>query len=215
MGQYRQWLHFREVDQRLRTQLGLLSQDLIELQAQVAHFEEHADLYEENSIIQALTAYFATKASSHGPVEHEDTTPDVALQPSVSISQTPELETVSPALFGWSHLPNLGLQDIHDQEQQQVPSLPLVPTVPAPRPRIDLLPDETRSFFNEHGETGPQLTLPWWLHNVLTSPTGVEGNGLIDQQSLRTNRLVQRWLERWRTGDDPVEQDISREEQQS
>jgi hypothetical protein len=212
MGQYRQWLHFREVDQRLRTQLGLLSQELTELQTQVARFEKHASSYEDNIILRALTTYFAAKASP-ATLKQQDTAPELAAQTAIT-EQMPELETVSPALFGWSYLPNLGLQDIHDQEPQHSAPLPLPPPLPAPRPNVDLLPDDMAAFLHEHGETAPQLSLPWWLRNVLASSPDTQGHGLVDHQSLRTDYLVQRWLERWHTSEEPVEQNVSREEPQ-
>lgn len=199
MGQYRQWLHFREVDQRLRAQLERLSQELAELQAQANRFTLDEDVCTQNVIVQALATYLHV-----GPANGTAITPESIPSPTA----LPDLETVSPALFGWSHLPNLGLQEIRDPE----PSTPDLPPLPVPRPRMNLLPDEAPTFPDGHGETAPQLSLPWWLRNVVDPSTLAPGNGPVDQQTQRTNRLVQRWLERWRTTE-PPEQNESKEVQ--
>jgi hypothetical protein len=53
MGQYRQWLQYRAVDQQLRTQLEQLEQELVHLQEQADHLSASASST-ENAIIQAL-----------------------------------------------------------------------------------------------------------------------------------------------------------------
>jgi hypothetical protein len=53
------------------------------------------------------------------------------------------------------------------------------------------------TFFDEHAQTDPQLELPWWLRNITVSSKNEQGSQPIDQNSIRTNRLVQRWIERW------------------
>ncbi|HLL78950.1 MAG TPA: hypothetical protein VKT25_05585 [Ktedonobacteraceae bacterium] len=46
--------------------------------------------------------------------------------------------------------------------------------------------------------TDPQLELPWWLRKITEQQPGTESNsGIIDPGSARTNRLVQRWIDRW------------------
>jgi hypothetical protein len=53
------------------------------------------------------------------------------------------------------------------------------------------------AFFEEHAQTDPQLELPWWLRNIAISSKDKQSNRPIDHHSIRTNRLVQRWIERW------------------
>jgi hypothetical protein len=53
------------------------------------------------------------------------------------------------------------------------------------------------AFFEEHAQTDPQLELPWWLRNIAISSKDKQSNRPIDHHSNRTNRLVQRWIERW------------------
>jgi hypothetical protein len=58
-------------------------------------------------------------------------------------------------------------------------------------------PEDMMAFFEEHAQTDPQLELPWWLRNIAISSKDKQGNRPIDHHSIRTNRLVQRWIERW------------------
>lgn len=55
------------------------------------------------------------------------------------------------------------------------------------------------TFFDEYGQTQPQIELPWWLRNIALAASIDRTNrtGPLDPETLRTNRLVQRWLERW------------------
>nr|MBA2680308.1 hypothetical protein [Ktedonobacteraceae bacterium] len=45
--------------------------------------------------------------------------------------------------------------------------------------------------------TDTPVMLPPWLHNISVSSGKNRRVGPIDQEAIRTNRLVQRWLERW------------------
>ena len=53
MGQYRQWLHYREIDQLLRSQLAISEHELEQLQVQVEVLGKHI-FSPENEIFQAL-----------------------------------------------------------------------------------------------------------------------------------------------------------------
>jgi hypothetical protein len=53
------------------------------------------------------------------------------------------------------------------------------------------------AFFDEHGQTDPQLVLPWWQQQEVAS-ANIHGSGLIDQQGLRNKHEIERWFERWR-----------------
>ena len=50
------------------------------------------------------------------------------------------------------------------------------------------------------------MQLPWWLRNAAL----LNANGPIDQESMRTNRLIQRWIERW--GRHPDAQELPTQE---
>lgn len=220
MGHYQQWLHYREVDQHLQSQLETLERELAQLQEHtpsVSQSEQlsldaissEADLSEqgafngsllaENKIIQAL----ATNLNGHSSAvetTHEATRASDIEQPFPSVPDTSR-ESISPALFASSSLPNFASPDVHiaasttsfrsfnPNIQQPVPSIPHEETA--------LLPEDMLSFIDEHTLTDPQLELPWWLRNIAAASRAHQSNGPIDQESLRTNRLVQRWLERW------------------
>lgn len=167
MGKYKQWLEYREVEQKLRTQFSTLEAELVSLQAcaQQLEAEAFAVPVTSNPIIQALLQ------------QYPDSIPPASTQTiSDPIPQTVD-ETLSSALRNWGSLPDITLP-------QPYPETPLPqPGFAAPLPENSQPPAEQMTS---------QPTLPWWLRNVL--PT--EG-GPVDQQSQRTNKLVERWVARW------------------
>jgi hypothetical protein len=229
MGQYQQWLHYREVDQQLRSQLEILERELAQLQdrARSASQSEqvpqdavsseadpseqtasNGHLLAENKIIHALAASLNGRAPGHSLAPPETPTPGIehAYQPAPG---TPGA-TISSAPFAWSNLPNFenpalpveappaSSQPFNQNFGQPLP--PLLPLPPIPHishQEMALLPEDMASFIDEHSLTDPQIELPWWLRNIAAASRASQFNGLIDQESVRTNRLVQRWLERW------------------
>ena len=128
-------------------------------------------------------------------------------------------EPISLALFAQGNLPNFETSaipaEIPNTDASQFTSYLDQPLPPIPHYEMALLPEDMAAFFDQHTTTDPQIELPWWLHNL----TNVShGNGPIDQESSRTNRLVQRWLERWgkqpssltKTRGEPIMMDASR-----
>ena len=225
MGQYQLWLQYREIDQQLHTELESLTRDLAQLQEQ-ANRLELADSSSSNLIIQALTQYLQPEiqvvgasgiASSNG-VQPDQPAPQLqqtALKPfEKNGATTAHSETVSPALFAWSNLPNFDTGKIRGPDP-----LSTTPSQAHLHSEFDLLPTDMNTFFHTHSQTAPQLKLPWWLRNTTPTPQQPDTNpqeqrsaGQIDQQSLRTNQLVQRWLERWRkrSADVPGSQEVKR-----
>jgi hypothetical protein len=65
MGQYRQWLHYREVDQLLRAQLETFEKELAQLQDQL-QFLEDAPLA-NNRLMQALTRQLVNSPTTPSP----------------------------------------------------------------------------------------------------------------------------------------------------
>lgn len=111
--------------------------------------------------------------------------------------------TISQALYSQSHLPNNMIPYTTDPEASRDAFQPLLdrnnPLPPIPYSDPVMLPEDMGAFLDEHTETEPRVALPWWLHNAgVLNP-----NGLVDPESARTNRLVQRWIERW--GRHPIE----------
>lgn len=223
MGQYQRWLHYREVDGQLRSQLEIFERELAQLQhsaqsasqpersLQDATFSEvhpllkaalHGSLLAENKIIHALAV------SLNG---HLTETPEATSASNIEHTHKPELnasdESISSALFAWNSLANFenpGLpvevpianpQPLNPNFGQSLPPTPPTPRIP--HEDITLLPEDMTSFIDEHTLTDPQIELPWWLRNIAAAARANQSNGPIDQESVRTNRLVQRWLERW------------------
>lgn len=218
MGQYQQWLHYRAVDQQLQAQLELLESELAQLQERAQPVEQcepppqdavsssarfpqdttiESSFLATNKIILALAASLAEQASSpldeytstSGPTSQQVPAPDHSA------------ETISPALFAWSNLPNF-----------ETPIMPIEPPViftstfnpnldhllpHIPHQELVLLPEDMSSFIDENSLTDPQVELPWWLQNIAVASGANNSSEPIDRESMRTNRLIQRWLERW------------------
>lgn len=207
MGQYRQWLHYREIDQQLKGQLAALEQELMTTRAQA---QEDDSTYAENSIIQALISQHAAKllaaveqelaASLPPPTFTEPATEPIpnttALQPDIQAIEQQEQGAMSAALLAWGGLPNF---TSHDMQEPIVNATTQSPLLPSTDPQEQLLPADVSSFVAAHSLTDPQIKMPWWIRDIArrSSSSGVPAKSPVDQQSQRTNRLVQRWFERW------------------
>lgn len=168
MGQYRQWLHYRDIDRHLHTQREKLIQEITYLQEQVQRLEM---TYQEgdNSLVQALL--------QQRPMQF--------VQPATSsTSPTPVLNNVQP--------------DRVREETGQYVSNPQTP-VPSMSPMYPSLPPLPHPIHAQNQDedipapTDPQITIPQWLLRA----TSASPSGPLDSQGIQTNRLVQRWLERW------------------
>ena len=206
MAQYQEWLHYHEVDRHLQAQLAELVNELAQLQEQAHVYEqdiypssaetaikETIPLSHDNVILHALALHMNGYPSSNGygaqesfpaPNSHSEIIPSEPGEP------------ISLALFAQGNLPNFETSaiaaEVPNTDASQNPPYRDQPL--PPHDAMALLPEDMVAFFDEHTATDPQIELPWWLHNL----TNVShGNGPIDQESFRTNRLVQRWLERW------------------
>lgn len=183
MGQYQQWLHYQEIARHLRAQLEALEADLAQLQERLNLLEqeqaEQLICLSDNPIIQLLAA----NLNGHG-------TPPKSTTRSTALSWEPG-ESISSALLSWGELPNFGPQELKETfpDAENASS--------ASHPESELLPEDMAAFFDEHAQTDPQVELPWWLRNITITTSSTQGNRPIDQESIRTNRLVQRWIERW------------------
>jgi len=230
MGQYQQWLHCREVDQQFHTELETLERELAQLLdgAQTVEQPESppqdavfsAIQIQENTVFDGSTLagntiIHALATGLNGPVPsspYELTSSPVPANQQIPASGQ-AAETISSALFGWSNLPNFETPDPSTGSLMNgVP--PFNPNLDQHYPRIShqdlaLLPEDMSSFIDEHSLTDPRIELPWWLHNITVPSRANNSNRPIDQESIRTNRLVKRWLERW--GHQPTPQ-ISRGE---
>lgn len=180
MGQYRQWLHYRDIDRHLQAQREKLTQEIAHLQEQVQRIEAaHPD--EKNSIFQALMQQQTTppvQLPTSQPIQR----PAPSVQQSVSLNSPPDTTAQ-----------RYGIQK-HNPQTPYVYD-PFQPLPPLPHLN-EAQPEEISASLDERDSrdlTDPQLTIPRWLHRAAsTSPSGP-----LDSQSVQTNRLVQRWLERW------------------
>ncbi len=193
MGQFQQWLHYQAIDRHLRTQAETLEAELSQLQEHLHLLEQQqheAASLTANPIIQALFVYLL----AHNLPPESTTRNTIGSTNSLAFDlQSSETgDTISPALLGWGGLPNFGPQEIKEPFPVVGQELPLTN-----HPEIELLPEDMMAFFDEHAQTDPQLELPWWLSNITVASKDEQGSRPIDQNSIRTNRLVQRWIERW------------------
>ena len=231
MGQYQQWLHYREVEQLLQAQLESLVKELAQLQEQAQRLQQHVQLLDhapgsgptngnvhlltDNPILQVLAASMrahsvpgpgssrAGRIPSPPPARPEKPPRGATVEKSNGISAAQAnsaSETISSALFGWSNLPNFGPQEVPEEEamtnsraaQQQKQHLP-----PIPHTDLVLLPEDMVTFIDQHALTDPRLKLPHWLRPITDAASANHPDTPVDQETIRTNRLVQRWIERW------------------
>jgi hypothetical protein len=190
MGQYQQWLQYQEIDKRLGTQVEALEAELAQLQECLDRLDQQQEVVPllDNPIIQALVAHLPANLvspESNARYVHETS--------NSSASDSSESgDSISPALLSWGSLPNFELHEIKEPFLVDDQAPPLFN-----RPEIELLPEDMTAFFDEHEQTDPQLELPWWLRNITVSSKDEQAGQPIDHNSIRTNRLVQRWIERW------------------
>ncbi len=182
MGQYRQWLHYRHIDRQLQAQREQLLEELARLRASISALDTSSSAT-DNHIIQALLLY--AKAASVPERTGEEH----------SLKHNPEI--ISQTLFEHNRLTDF--DQLHQRDSNEVvlsknsTSTYSSPS-PAPHEEINSAPESMNHQQDEQTPTEPQVALPWWLQKSLNSDSA--GNTL-DAQNMRTNQLVQRWLERW------------------
>lgn len=193
MGQYRLWLHHREIDLQLQVQLEMLEKELAQLQERAYLLgREHCN--QDNVILQALLQRYSQEVSSTqiSEVLPEQNSPQAE---EAKRQEDSPRETISPALHAWSQLPNFDAQQLH-QPMIQDPTFVPLPTASHIQP--DLLPADMSAFIDAHTQvTSPQIEALSQLRDLALPPSNEQSHQPIDQQSVRTNRLIQRWFERW------------------
>jgi len=191
MGQYQQWLHYQEIDRRLRSTLNALEQELDHIESQITGSQQ-PDMLLANPIISALCAHLAPTRNGHSPTQDNADSNHYFVEESNGQAVNESSETISAALLHWGELPDFGQQALHPAHQYEI-----LPSLSIDHAEIELLPEDMFAFFEEHALTDPQLELPWWLRKITITSGDDESGKPIDQESIRTNRLVQRWVERW------------------
>lgn len=208
MGQYQQWLHYREIDQQLHAELETLEVQLADLQERAGRIEQTLP-QANNQIISVLATMLKGQTTLANSTRVDEPIVEIS---SEEVEYWVENESadafpLQPALAAWGNLPNHETQDMPIQPAPTWKGSPPQtssptfsdrekPLPPMPHPEPGLLPEDIAAIFEEHSSTNPQIELPWWLHNI-PSAGGINRSGPTDQESARTNRLVQRWRERW------------------
>jgi hypothetical protein len=206
MGQYQQWLRYREIEQQLRAHIETLETELADLQAR-AHLLEETGSYEENTLLRLLMLAARLDSQPPAPVQESQSIPGSEANSSSSLSpaQGPAVGkhdlVERPALFTWNGLPDFSPPAVSATPQPPEMS-GAIPSSPLPRPEIELLPEDMTPFFDERTQTAPQVQVPWWMRQPITSSAAgsikdVQRNVPRDQGSMRNNRDIERWLERW------------------
>ncbi len=209
MGQYRQWLHYRGIDQLLRSQLAVSQHELEQLQAQVEVLGKQA-FSAENAIFQALTRIQQDEWSFTEPVIQpkekdvegvevaEEQKKGSVLEEVEEVDEMAgvEIPTISPALLAWSRLPNFDTQAIQEIQKPDVDIS--TRSLEVPQSDEQLLPTDISAFIDASYPTNPQIKIPWWLHNTASSSQETSEARAIEQQNENSDHLVQRWFERWR-----------------
>jgi len=210
VGKYQQWLHYRETEALLQEKLAQIEGEMAQLEASMQSREQDDDL-SQNPIILALKAGLieqepadqaepALSSATTRPLPAITSLLDETTAPGEQSATDAPPAVISPALRAWGDLPDFNAETpaASPGDDAGFPGPPPDQRLsPMPHSEIVLLPDDMNTFFEQHSQTDPQLDLPWWLRTITMTPGDDQGNGPIDPQSVRTNRLVQRWLERW------------------
>ena len=196
MGQYQQWLHYQTIDRRLRATLEALEQELATLESKSGDCPQSVALL-DNPIVSALFTTLSARASTntngHAPAyDNGDALNALPASEPYGQASNGSAETISAALLHWGELPDFSSRQPDPPRQHEI-----LPPLFFDHPEIELLPEDMFAFFEEHTLTDPQLELPWWLRKITITSADDETGRPIDQESMRTNRLVQRWVERW------------------
>ena len=190
MGQYQQWLQYQEIYKRLNSQAENFEMELAQLQDCLNQLGQQ---YEEvsftaNPIVKALVAHLTFQPDP--PISNIRNALETNNPSEIGSNQSGD--TISPALRSWGGFPHF--------EHYEIKSPSLIGRESSSffnHPEIALLPEDMIAFFEEHEQTDPQLELPWWLRNITISSKDEQPGRPIDHNTIRTNRLVQRWIERW------------------
>ncbi len=201
MGQYRQWLHYREVDQRLHIRLEEVEKQAAELEAEI-HLLANGSNFSaaDNVIMRALASMYTTPTQEQAthvstPAEARYAVASVPSEQNKYSDETDASSWAASALFAQSYLTNF---DAFDPSTLQSLS---------PYAETGLLPEDLAIIFSGQPQNGGP-------HYPGHSPiTTSHSTTPIDKQSLRNDRLIQRWFERWGQSSDDRDQGPPQEDQ--
>lgn len=89
--------------------------------------------------------------------------------------------------------------NMHIPSQTAIPNTPREELASSlPHPELALQPEDMMAYYDAQSVTEPQRELPRWLHNLIeASLHNNQGISAMNEARLRSNRLFQRWSERW------------------
>ncbi|HLH60274.1 MAG TPA: hypothetical protein VKV20_01215 [Ktedonobacteraceae bacterium] len=222
MGQYQQWLHYQEIDRQLRAELARLEAELAHLQESIGDNapglesaingempRQFPAISTHNTVIRLLElgtkgppstfpeqAGAARNGSAHdiltparGPADEHGRVDGVGSGEDASGKgrQTQNGEILATPVISQGRLPQFGpaeaVEGTHVRERQA--------RATTPDTEIVLLPQDMQVFFDQHAQTDPQQEVPWWLRKKAANTVAFD-----DSESLRTDELVRRWIER-------------------
>jgi len=195
MGHYRQWLHYRGIDQLLRSQLAVTEHEVKQLQVQVDMLGKQ-DFSPANTIFRALIKKLHQEQYAQWePIPEQASTKavkeqDSTLPPVKTVEET--ISIISPALLAWSQLPNFDTQVIQSPEAH---SPAYKQALPPPIP--DPSPTDISTSVDAPTPPDAQTKTPWWLHNIDPASQELLATHPGTQQSVHIDYVVQRWFERW------------------
>jgi hypothetical protein len=173
MGQYQQWLRYQKIDQSLHTTREAL-------EAELAQCEGQLDL-----VILEQLPHEAQNSSEPSSADSLAYNPILsALFACLPVGEGEQMQTyIEHASYSSNELEA-------STSSSDVAS-------PAHAYWDESLSEELNDYFDAHTLTDPQLELPWWLRKITDAQPGSEVVSMTDSGSARTNRLVQRWIDRW------------------
>lgn len=209
MGQYRQWLYYREVDQQLQAQRAQQQQLLQQLLTEAEQLEQLCARYDDpvtnNPLVRALQAEHQharaiAAIEQQAQLTHEKRkpieAPTIPQTPShteqeiakESVMQPLQRAANAPSLAIWGEAPVPATQASRNTEAQQYPT----PQSPTP------IAEQQQPTLNE-----PESTHEVPAQTIASKP-GEPGELPIDQQSERVNQLISRWAQRWHRENAPT-----------
>lgn len=186
MGQYRQWLHYRELDHQLHARLTRIEQQTTELEAEIRYLADYSDTNtNDNVIIRALIGMYTAPPQEQvlqetAPIELAPIgVPMEDEQHNGSATEMPSW--AASTLFAQSYLTSF---DAFDSATAKALS---------PYAETGLLPEDLAVFFAGLAPNGTNGQ----SYDATDALTSSHSATPIDKQSQRNDRLIQRWFERW------------------
>jgi hypothetical protein len=177
MGQYKQWLAYREQGQHLRAELLHLEQEQEQLQAEVDRLASTTDVTQNPIILALLTA-------QHLEQERKKPREQPEQGEQLPFAQQQESDATAPHSTDDEPSEHRQRQYEYDHEHTGYPG-----------EDTSLLPADISAFVDAHSLTDPQIKVPWWLRN--THNPSPQEHSPVDQQSSRTDHSVERFFQRW------------------